>query len=385
VAALTRTAEAVEEVAFLKSFERYTKTRLGNAPEYKFLAKEQAESSGKLPWSQVSKNLFLTGNTYVLTSKNNAFLVIDPWGKQSADQIAKLKADRKLGPLEVVWFSHAHYDHYDGVYHLPDRDTFQVWSADWVAAPIAEPLRFYAPFVDARPVKFERRLKDGATASWREYTFRFHNFPGQSLFTMAVETTIDGKKCLFTGDNFFHQDMFSGSGGWMGLNRSFPPLYAASAQKVLDLAPDWVLAEHGGPFEFHAEDFRRRVQWGKAGASAADALSPSGDHQRDWNPHRISADPLVQKGKPGDRLSVALAAESSSGRAEEMTITLVGPGRAESDKVVLKVPTRGTVRHEALRLQLSKDIKPGRHAFRVRAETAEGIDAADAFLIVDVE
>jgi len=385
VAALTRTAEAVEEVAFLKSFERYTKKRLGNAPEYKFLAKEQAESSGKLPWSQVSKNLFLTGNTYVLTSRDNAFLVIDPWGKQSADQIAKLKADRKLGQLEVVWFSHAHYDHYDGVYYLPDRDTFQVWSADWVAAPIAEPLRFYAPFLDARPVKFERRFKDGATASWREYTFRFHNFPGQSLFTMAVEMTIDGKKCLFTGDNFFHQDMFSGSGGWMGLNRSFPPLYAASAQKVLDIAPDWVLAEHGGPFEFQAEDFRRRVQWGKACASAADALSPSGDHQRDWNPHRISADPLVQKAKPGDRLSVALSAESGSGRAEEMTITLVGPGLAESDKVVLKVPARGSVRHEALRLQLSKDIKPGRRAFRLRAETADGIDGADAFLVVDVE
>src|SRR5436309_1756818 len=31
-AALNRSAQAVEEVAFLKSFERYTKERLGNAP-----------------------------------------------------------------------------------------------------------------------------------------------------------------------------------------------------------------------------------------------------------------------------------------------------------------------------------------------------------------
>jgi len=34
----------------------------------------------------------------------------------------------------------------------------------------------------------------------------------------------------------------------MGLNRSHPLLYAASAQKVLDAKPEWVLAEHGGAF-----------------------------------------------------------------------------------------------------------------------------------------
>ena len=39
-----------------------------------------------------------------------------------------------------------------------------------------------------------------------------------------------------------------------------PLPYAASAQKVLNASPDWVLAEHGGPFEFNAEDFRRRVR-----------------------------------------------------------------------------------------------------------------------------
>src|SRR5207248_6962953 len=117
---LTRTAAAVEEMAFLKSFERYTKKRLGNAPEYRFLAKEQAESNGSKPWSRISEHLFLTGNTYVLTSKDNAFLVVDPWDKRSADQVAKLKKVRGLGPMEVVMFSHAHFDHYDGIYHLPD-------------------------------------------------------------------------------------------------------------------------------------------------------------------------------------------------------------------------------------------------------------------------
>ena len=80
---------------------------------------EQAESNGSKPWSQVSEHLFLTGNTYVLVSKEErAFLVVDPWDPHSAKQLPKLKADQRLGKLEVVLCSHAHFDHYDGVYSI---------------------------------------------------------------------------------------------------------------------------------------------------------------------------------------------------------------------------------------------------------------------------
>src|SRR5262249_49065811 len=91
LAALEKTAANVEEMAFLKSFERYTKQRLGNAPQYRFLAPDQKESNGSKPWTRVSQHLWLTGNTYVLTSKEGACLVVDPWDKRSADQIEKLR------------------------------------------------------------------------------------------------------------------------------------------------------------------------------------------------------------------------------------------------------------------------------------------------------
>lgn len=380
--ALKKSLAAVEEVAFLRSFERFSKERLGNAPEYRFLAKEQAQSNGSKPWTQVSKNIWLTGNTYVLTSKDNACLMIDPWDKRSADQFAKLQKDQKLGPLEVVMFSHAHYDHYDGIYYLPEREKLQVWSLDTVAKPIAEPFLWRAPFLDARPVKFEKTPKEGDTLTWREYNFRFTHLPGQSEFTMGVESTIDGKRCYFTADNFFHQDMFSGSGGWMGLNRSFPPLYAASAKKVLDAAPEWVLAEHGGPFEFSAEDFRRRVEWGKAGAKAADALCLSGQHQHDWNPHRVHVEPLVHKAKAGSMLTATLVVTNLLA-AEKCTVTLEGRGLTKDHVWNLDVPT-GTLRRE-FEMRLSDRMTPGRHVFTLKAMQGDRLDASDVFVVVDIE
>src|SRR5206468_4492145 len=134
-----------------------------------------------------------------------------------------------------------------------ERDKPEVWTLDHVALPIAEPFLLRAPFLDQRPLPIHRRVKDGEAVSWREYSFRFRYLPGQTDFTMGVETTIDGKRCFFTADNFFHHDLYSGTGGWMGLNRSSPLGYAASAQKVLEARPDWVLAEHGSAMEFSAE------------------------------------------------------------------------------------------------------------------------------------
>ncbi len=287
--------------------------------------------------------------------------MIDPWDKRSADQFAKLQKDQNVGPLEVVMFSHAHFDHYDGIYHLPDREKFAVWSLDTVARPIAEPALLRAPFLDARPVKFDKTPRDGDTLAWREYRFRFHHLPGQTEFTMGVEAEIDGKRCYFSADNFFHQDMFSGSGGWMGLNRSFPPLYAASAKKVLDAAPEWVLAEHGGPFEFSAEDFRRRVAWGHVSAKAADALCQSGNHLRDWNPHRVHFEPLIQKAKPGAKAQGTLVVANLGPEREELTVTLEGRGLTKDQTWDLDAPA-GTLRLGGMSLTLSERGDAGRPA-----------------------
>jgi glyoxylase-like metal-dependent hydrolase (beta-lactamase superfamily II) len=385
IPALEQTAEVVEEVAFLKSFERYTKERLKDAPRYRFLAREQAESNGSKPWSQISEHLYLTGNTYVLVSKEErAFLVVDPWDPHSARQIPKLQADQRLGKLEVVLCSHAHFDHYDGVYTILSRDKPAVWTLDRVAGPVADPSLLRAPFLDPRPVKFDRLARDGETLTWREYRLRFRFLPGQTEFTMGVETQIDGKKCFFTADNFFHQDQFSGSGGWMGLNRSFPLPYAQSAQKVLDARPDWVLAEHGGAMEFSAEDFRRRVQWGQACAKAADAVCVSGQHRHDWDPHRVHIEPLILKAKPGDALKATLVVSNPLSRPMKYALTLEGRGRFADYSCELDVPAGGAVRREVA-LRLDAKMPAGRHIFSVRGQCGNAADESDAFVAVDVE
>jgi glyoxylase-like metal-dependent hydrolase (beta-lactamase superfamily II) len=382
--ALERTADAVAEVGFLKSFERYTKERLRDPPRYAFLAKEQSATNGSKPWSRISEHLFLTGNTYVLVSRQEkTFLVVDPWDPHSARQIPLLAKDQGLGKLEVVLCSHAHFDHYDGVYSLPARDTFEIWTLDRVAVPLADPALLRAPFLDARPVRIDRRPKDGETLAWREYRLRFCFLPGQTEYTMGVEADIDGKKCFFTADNFFHHDQFTGTGGWMGLNRSSPLPYAESAQKVLDARPDWVLAEHGSAMEFNAEDFRRRVEWGKAAARAADAVCASGNHRHDWDPHRLHVEPLLHRARPGATLKAVLVLTNRLGRPEKLRVELQGRGRTPDQAWEVHAEAGATARQE-ITIPLAEKITPGRHVLPLRGTGGAWPDGSDAFVAIDV-
>ncbi len=382
--ALTDTAAAVEEAAFLKSFERFSK-REGNLPQYPFLVpKEQVGSGGDKPWSKVSDHLWITGNTYMLKARDGAgCFVLDPWAERIAAQIEKLRDAEKLGPVEVVAFSHAHYDHFDGLYYLAGRDRVQVWGLDTVAGPLKEPFRWRAPFLDERPIRFTKELKDGETAAWGGYEFKFHHLPGQTWFTAAIEATIDGKRSLFTADNFFHQDQYSGSGGWMGLNRSSPAVYGTSARKVLDLAPEWVLAEHGGPYVFNAEDYRRRERWGAAAAKACDALSPSGSHLRDWTPHRVSVEPVRLTAKAGDTARVTAHVDGIGPREDAGTLALRGRGVfADMPGDVRVAPGRRTTVEWAV--TLPPTLAPGRHPFSVSLGEPSGVEPVDAFVVIDV-
>lgn len=373
-------ASPVTEAAFLKSFERYT-NRVGDAPKYDFLVpKEQVGSNGSKPWTKVSDSLWITGNTYVLKSKDDgALMVLDPWDTRIVPQIEKLRTDEKLGAVELVMFSHAHFDHFDGLYPLPEHGKCKVWAQETVAEPIRDPFRYRAPFLDARPIKFDRTFKDGESGTWREYTFRFHHLPGQTHFTSGIEVTIDGKRCMFTADNFFHYTQYSGSGGWMGLNRSWPSVYGQSAKKVLAIAPEWVLAEHGGPYVFNEEDYRRRAEWGEAAGKACDAVCASGNHRRDWNPHAVSVEPCLVKAKAGAEVKAKVWTDANVG-----IVKVKFQGRGVVPDQEWQFPNSQQPQAKEFTLKLPADLAKGRHVFAV-SPTATGGEFADPWLAVDVE
>jgi glyoxylase-like metal-dependent hydrolase (beta-lactamase superfamily II) len=381
--AIYRTALNVAEAGFLKSYERYSKERLGDPPAVSYLARGQVVTAGDEPWTELSPHLFLTGNTFALAADDGRLLLIDAYGPRIAEQVAKLQDERRLGPVEWVLVSHAHNDHYLGIYLLPDRESFQVGTLDEVAAAASAPYRWCAPYLDARPLAIDRRFADGERWEWGGHELALHHLPGQTRFAMGVEGVIDGRRVLFTGDNFYHADQFSGSGGWSGRNRGLPLPYAASARKVLALSPEWVLAEHGGAFTFSAEDFQRRARWAEAAAAAADALAPSGDHRRDWDPQRVCCEPLLTQSGRGSEANVEVVVTNSGSEAETLSVRLEGRGIVE-DRHMEVTAGPGETARQRLSIAILAAAPLGRHVLPLVVLEGNVEDGADTFVVVDV-
>ena len=156
---------------------------------------------------------------------------------------------------------------------------------------------------------------------------------------MGVETTIDGKRCLFTADNFFHQDQFSGTGGWMGLNRSSPAVYGTSAKKVLDIAPGVGAGRARRAVRVQRRGLPPAGEVGRGGGQGgATRCASAATTCRDWNPHRVDVEPVLQTAKPGDELEGRVRlSQRRPRRPQTVTVTLRGRGLVADQHVTLDV------------------------------------------------
>ncbi|HEX7900977.1 MAG TPA: MBL fold metallo-hydrolase [Planctomycetota bacterium] len=382
-AALSKAAEGVAEAAFLKSYGRYTKDRVGIPPAVRFLDRTQVGSDGRRPWTRLSDHLHFTGSTYAVSAARGEMWFIDPFGDLLAAQIIRAQTQRIGGDVDLVTITHAHGDHYGGLGSIPGRKGPDVWVMDQVAGVITDPAYRRSPHAHPRPVAVERVLADGERVAWRNYALSFRRLPGHCSHGSAIFTTIDGKRVVFAGDAFLHPDHDGGSGGWSGLNGGLPSDYAASADLILRAKPDWILASRGGPFEFVAEDWERRVAWGRAAAAACDRLSPSTDHRLDWNPGLLRVEPFLLRVSANSSASVDLVATNPLDRPQTLVVDLPGRGLLEDFRRTLVLGPQSTSRLN-VPLKILESAVPGKHVFPLRVLAGDVERGDDAFFALDI-
>lgn len=386
-AALLETADHLERLGAAKNYDKYTKSR-SPVPEYRFLAPDQVGTANPqgnpVPWTKLSPHLFLSGNIYALASRDGPVLLMDAYSQNVVERVDELKRDHGFGPVEVVMISHAHNDHYTGIFALPRRDSFQVWTLDKIADVVDDPHKYLAPYVDPRIPNVNRRLRDGETVRWHEYELKIHHLPGQTLFGLGVETTVDGHHVIFTGDNFYHHEQYSGGGGWSGRNRGLPLGYARSAEKILAMQPDWILAEHGGAFEFNPEDFRRRRDFARQAADLADRLSPSGDHRIDWDPQRVRIEPLISAASRSKEVLLRIAANNPSSKPVTYVIRPARTDIIADAEWKLVIPAESEESLE-ITLDVTSQLTPGRHVIPLWVQADRGLNSSDTFAVLEVD
>jgi len=324
------------------------------------------------PWGEdgpchLSEHIWaLRGNTFVITSDEDerACLLVDVC-TGGAERIWRDLERLGTTQPEIMLSTQYHCD------HLPSPDekeqkfaATELWAQEAVAHVAEQNEALRRPALPAGRLTCERHLDDGEGFRWREHTFTAHFMPGQTDGHAGYSTAMDGRKMLFSGDNFYHPQQWGGYGGICGYNGAWDARagYAFSARRILELAPDWILCEHDMTMAFERGMFEYVSEWAEELVSLQQSLSPGRDRARHCNTYLITFEPFVMAFQPGMARDVK-AILDNRGSDRERRVKLVAappPGvTVEPAELMLSCGPEGAA-EATCRLSVGKDAEPGK-------------------------
>jgi len=165
----------------------------------------------------VFRNLTSVANSYVVVSASGKAMIIDygydfiggfPNGTGRASRrpwlytIPLLKKDLGVRLINVVLPTHYHDDHVAGMNLLQHIEHTAIWAPQNFAEILSDPSRYNLPCLWFDPIKVDKILPLETKLKWQEFTFTLYSLPGHTRYAVAILLEADGKRILFTGDEF---------------------------------------------------------------------------------------------------------------------------------------------------------------------------------------
>lgn len=271
---------------------------------------------------RISEHLYhLAPTNYLLISENGNALLYDylavsnPHEFYHYDSLPTELAKLGVKNIEVATLSHFHEDHVRGLPDLKQRYGAEIWLFENMADIMEHPSRYNLPCLAEESIVADRVLHDGETIRWREYEFKVVHFPGQTMYHMALEAMVDGRRVMFCGDsdvylphdpNLIHRNRkLHGISTFLNYYQLEPGLgYLRALDRLLELEPELLLFAHSGaPGKPCSREMllanRRELE--QRLASVARVL-PYEDPNLGFDPNWVCWYPFSAKVQPGEAL-----------------------------------------------------------------------------------
>lgn len=161
-----------------------------------------------MPWAEVINDkppewIVPIANSRLIISADRSGFLIDCGSRRIVDEIIKLRDAGKVTNIEGLFITHYHDDHTDNVgaclaeFHCPIYATGP--SVDILENPGA----YRLPCLIPNPIPDIKVMPEDHKMRWKEFTFTFHDFPGQTIYhdSLLVEKD-NAEKIFFIGDSF---------------------------------------------------------------------------------------------------------------------------------------------------------------------------------------
>ncbi len=161
-----------------------------------------------MPWAEVIKDkppewIIPISNSRLIISKDCCGFLIDCGSRGIVEQVIKLKETGKLTGLEGLFITHYHDDHTDNVAACLSEFNCPVYATGPSVDILKHPGDYRLPCLTPNPIADIKVMPEAHKMRWKEFTFTFHDFPGQTIYHDALLVEKDGaEKIFFIGDSF---------------------------------------------------------------------------------------------------------------------------------------------------------------------------------------
>jgi glyoxylase-like metal-dependent hydrolase (beta-lactamase superfamily II) len=153
--------------------------------------------------------------SYILLSKSGKALAIDygydfnPGLAAGTDRAARrpwlynmprLKEEFGVTSIDVAIPTHYHDDHLASFNLLRQVEGTRIWAGENMVDVLERPTHYDLPCLWYDPIPVDRSLPLEEPFAWEEYELTVHPLPGHTLYAVAIEVQVDGKRILALGD-----------------------------------------------------------------------------------------------------------------------------------------------------------------------------------------
>ena len=161
-----------------------------------------------MPWAEVIKDkppawIIPISNSRLIISGDRRGFLIDCGGRRIVDEVIKLRDAGKLTGLDGLFITHYHDDHTDNVAACLAEFDCPVYATGPVVDILERPGDYRLPCLTPNPIANIKVMPEAHKMRWKEFTFTFHDYPGQTIYHDALLVEKDNaEKIFFIGDSF---------------------------------------------------------------------------------------------------------------------------------------------------------------------------------------
>jgi len=326
--------------------------------------------SAKIDWMPMAETLNekppswivpIDNSRLMIASDRSAFLV-DCGGQSQIDKIKQMLKEDAIKSLDGVYITHYHDDHTDHINALVNEFHCPVYGCAEMKDILEHPSAYRLPCLTPNAIPNVKAIKEGVTMSWKDFTFTFSYYPGQTLYHggLLAERN-NGEKIFFIGDSFTP----SGIDDYCLLNRNFLHpgtgyFYCLDALKKMK--PDYLLInEHVVPtFRYSQQQLDRMIRTLQERVEMLRQLFPWDDPNYGLDEQWARFYPYGSTVKNGEslRLDMRIMNHSPDPQSTMIRLNLPPDWSAQPPTAVVDIPSRQEDK-AAFAIAIPSGVKPG--------------------------